>query len=244
MVAAKKWINYIYIKIENKCLNANNNSQYYCFYCISGNIRDFFQNIIEFYQPKLLKIYTVMQKSHLHLWYFCYLFLTLHSQFIVIELLGKLIMVIAGIIWTRFSWTSVAKSIYQYLFYHQHSFLKVHSNYYTNNKPTHPHINQTLTQRNMYASTQAHTSHSHMHEYHSITVLIHLTHTNAGLMEMDEDEKSHWPSLLYVNLNVYAAPLRTTMKNWITSLQFRVQPYSDFLWIIKHICLILRTERQ
>ncbi len=190
-----------------------------------------------------MKIYTVMQKSHLHLWYFLLYFLTLHSQFIVIELLGTHY----GNCWNylnTLSWTSVAKSIYQYLFYHQHSFLEVHSNYYTNNKPTHPHINQTLTQRNMYASTQAHTSHSHIHEYHSITVLIHHTHTNAGLMEMDEDEKSHWPSLLYVNLNVYAALLRTTMKNWITSLQFRVQPYSDFLWIIKHICLILRTERQ
>jgi len=50
-----------------------------------------------FINPKLLKIYTVMQKSHTFM-VLSASFLRLQSQFIVIELLGKLIMVIAGII--------------------------------------------------------------------------------------------------------------------------------------------------
>ncbi len=128
--------------MENKCLNANNISQYYGFYCISGEHIHLSITLWNVINPKLLKIYTVMQKSHTFMVLSASL-LRLQSQFIVIELLGKLIMVIAGIIWTRFSWTTVAKSFKKYLFYHQHSFLKVHSNYYTNNKPTHPHINQT-----------------------------------------------------------------------------------------------------
>ncbi len=48
IVETKIGIHYIYIKMENKCLNANNISQYYCFYCISGE-QTSFKNIMEFY---------------------------------------------------------------------------------------------------------------------------------------------------------------------------------------------------
>lgn len=50
--------------MENKCLNANNISQYYCVYCISGEDILLSKTLWNLINPKLLKIYTVMQKSH------------------------------------------------------------------------------------------------------------------------------------------------------------------------------------
>ncbi len=51
--------------MENKCLNANNISQYYCFYCISGE-QTSFKNIMEFYQPQTFEnIYSNAEVTHI-----------------------------------------------------------------------------------------------------------------------------------------------------------------------------------
>lgn len=77
----------------------------------------------------------------------------------------------------------------QICFTHQPSFARFTAittqNY---NTPTYLSIKHTQQKPQRETWTLLVQSHpSHMHEYHSIMVLIHHTCTNAGLMEMDED---------------------------------------------------------